>query len=322
MKFTWAYAFLFVYIIAAIVFWGYSLRKQNELFYILEIEKLELKIKDRNSPEYKIESAKIKDKRNRKIKQYWGEEATNLFVILLSASVVYMAYYKQQQLTKLQNNFMLSVTHELKTPIAGVKLAMQTLQKHKLDETTRQKLIYSAIEEANRLGDLCNNILLATQLEERLKQIHEESVDIVALTHTTCKEFSIRFPNLELEVQTKIKEFTINADTMLWKMVMSNLIENARKYSPKDQKVIVTITQVGSNIKWAVEDKGIGITDDEKNKIFTKFYRIGNENTRKTKGTGLGLYIVKKIVQLYKYDISVKNNTPLGSIFEITFANA
>jgi signal transduction histidine kinase len=103
-------------------------------------------------------------------------------------------------------------------------------------------------------------------------------------------------------------------------MVLSNLMENARKYSPNQTPIEISFLQHANKAILSVKDNGVGIPDEEKSRIFDKFYRIGNENTRKSKGTGLGLYIVKKIVTLYKYDISVRNNTPQGSIFEVTFA--
>jgi two-component system sensor histidine kinase CiaH len=319
MKFTIAYTLLFLYIIAAIMFWGYSLRKQNIQFYELEIEKLNLKLSDKQSLSYQAELAKIEDKKKRRIKQYWGEETTNLFVILLSASVVYFAYFRQQQLNKLQKNFMLSVTHELKTPIAGIKLNMQTLDKHKLDEEKQRKLIKSSVEETNRLSDLCNNILIATQLEDNNKAIYSDQIDMIALTKGLIEEVKNRYPTFLLTLKQEVEEFALQGDETLWRMVLNNLIENARKYSDIDTPVIVAIKRSGHTITWSVEDQGIGIADEEKARVFDKFYRIGNENTRKSKGTGLGLYIVKKIVSLYKYDISVRNNTPCGSIFEVRF---
>jgi two-component system sensor histidine kinase CiaH len=319
MKFTIAYTLLFLYIIAAIMFWGYSLRKQNIQFYELEIEKLNLKLSDKQSLSYQAELAKIEDKKKRRIKQYWGEETTNLFVILLSASVVYFAYFRQQQLNKLQKNFMLSVTHELKTPIAGIKLNMQTLDKHKLDEEKQRKLIKSSVEETNRLSDLCNNILIATQLEDNNKAIYSDQIDMIALTKGLIEEMKNRYPTFLLTLKQEVEEFALQGDETLWRMVLNNLIENARKYSDIDTPVIVAIKRSGHTITWSVEDQGIGIADEEKARVFDKFYRIGNENTRKSKGTGLGLYIVKKIVSLYKYDISVRNNTPCGSIFEVRF---
>lgn len=320
MKFTIAYTLLFLYVVAAIVFWGYSLRKQNNIVYQLEIEKLELRNIPSHSEIYKQEMFKIEDKKKRRIKQFYGEESTFLFVILLSAGIVYFAYYRQRQVSKLQQNFMLSVTHELKTPIAGIKLNMQTLDKRKLDETTQQKLIKSSVEETNRLNDLCNNILIATQLDDNKKAIYSEDINLVQLIDEQIAEMTNRYPNLEIITDIQSPSYSFNGDKTLWKMVLSNLMENARKYSPNQTPIEISFLQHANKAILSVKDNGVGIPDEEKSRIFDKFYRIGNENTRKSKGTGLGLYIVKKIVTIYKYDISVRNNTPQGSIFEVTFA--
>jgi signal transduction histidine kinase len=132
------------------------------------------------------------------------------------------------------------------------------------------------------------------------------------------EEIRTRYEDINIQLDIFEGDKMIKGDFMIWKLVMSNLIENARKYSNKEELITVELKPKDKKTIIAVKDLGNGIPDDEKKKIFEKFYRIGNENTRSSKGTGLGLYIVKKIVQLYKYDISVKNNTPKGSIFEVT----
>ncbi len=320
MKFTIAYTLLFLYVVSAIVFWGYSLHKQNNIVYNLEIEKLNLKNLNSSSEVYKTELHKIDDKKKRREKQYWGEETTFLFVILLTAGIVYFAYYRQRQLSKLQQNFMLSVTHELKTPIAGIKLNMQTLEKRKLDEDIQRKLIVSSVQETNRLNDLCNNILIATQLEDNKKAIYSDTIFLNQLLDEQINEIRNRYPLLKLTVTYHSSDFQFKGDSTLWKLVISNLLENARKYSPSDKSIDVSTALVKHKMVLTIKDAGVGIPDEEKKRIFEKFYRIGNENTRKTKGTGLGLYIVKKIVSIYKYDITVRNNTPNGSIFEVSFS--
>jgi K+-sensing histidine kinase KdpD len=320
MKFTIAYTLLFLYVISAIVFWGYSLHKQNDIVTNLELEVLNLKHLEPNSANYYSEVKKIDDKKHRRVKQYWGEGTTFLFVIMLAAGIVYFSYYRQLQLSKLQKNFMLSVTHELKTPIAGIKLNMQTLEKRKLDEETQTKLIKSSVQETNRLNDLCNNILIATQLEDNKKAIFSEEINIHQLIEEQITEICNRNPKTTIQFESELPDFHIKGDTTLWKLVISNLLENARKYSPNDKPIHVRFEQNNSKPKLSVADLGIGISDNEKKRIFEKFYRIGNENTRNTKGTGLGLFIVKKIVTMYKYDITVRNNTPNGSIFEVLFS--
>lgn len=320
MKFTIAYTLLFVYVIAAILFWGYSLEKQKDVVYQLEktiLEKSKLKISDQ---QYNDELKSIEEKRIRRTKQYYGEGSTFLLIILLSAGIVYYAYYRQLKLSQLQQNFMLSITHELKTPIAGIKLNMQTMQKRKLDEETNKELIKSSVLETNRLNDLCNNILIATQLENKRKVMFADEINLTNLVKEEIEEFKTRYPTLIINSLFQVDDFNFKGESTLWKVVISNLIENARKYSPSDEPIEIGISKENNNVKLSIKDKGVGISDAEKLKIFQKFYRIGNENTRNSKGTGLGLYIVKKIVTLYKYDISVKNNSPKGSIFEVLFS--
>ena len=316
MKFTIAYTLLFFYVIAAILFWGYSLNKQSKIISKLEIEKIELQKINNTVINYQQALKNIEEKKKRRTKQYIGEGSTFLLIILLSAAIVYIAYYRQRKLSKLQENFMLSVTHELKTPIAGIKLNMQTLEKRKLEESIQAKLIKSSVIETDRLNDLCNNILIATQLENAKNVLYNEEILLNQLLIEIVDEFKNRFNYLQIELNLKTEK-TIHGEHTLWKLLISNLIENARKYSPKEEKIIVELYTENNNTKIAVKDQGRGISDDDKSKIFQKFYRVGNENTRTTKGTGLGLFIVKKIVKLYKYDITVKNNKPKGSIFEV-----
>ena len=316
MKFTIAYTLLFFYVIAAILFWGYSLNKQSKIISKLEIEKIELQKINNTVINYQQALKNIEEKKKRRTKQYIGEGSTFLLIILLSAAIVYIAYYRQRKLSKLQENFMLSVTHELKTPIAGIKLNMQTLEKRKLEESIQAKLIKSSVIETDRLNDLCNNILIATQLENAKNVLYNEEILLNQLLIEIVDEFKNRFNYLQIELNLKTEK-TMHGEHTLWKLLISNLIENARKYSPKEEKIIVELYTENNNTKIAVKDQGRGISDDDKSKIFQKFYRVGNENTRTTKGTGLGLFIVKKIVKLYKYDITVKNNKPKGSIFEV-----
>lgn len=320
MKFTFGYTLLFVYVIAAIVFWGYSLNKQAYVVYQLERKNL-LQNKLKLSAEtYNSELKKIEEKRIRRKKQYLGEGGTFLLITILASSIIYIGYYRQRRLGKLQQNFMLSVTHELKTPIAGIKLNMQTMERHRLDEDTQMQLIQSTIQESNRLNDLCNNILLATQLEDRKQAMYPDDIMLIDLLEQEAEEFEMRYPDIEIVRNYNERSFEFKGERTLWKLVLSNLIENARKYSLKPIHIELETKRIQDEVFLCIKDHGIGIPDEEKDHVFQKFYRIGNEDTRRSKGTGLGLYLVKKIIHLYKYDIAVKNNTPQGSIFEIRFS--
>ena len=137
------------------------------------------------------------------------------------------------------------------------------------------------------------------------------------------QDFRNRFPdrifNDDVEADADVK-----GDALLLQMMINNLLENAIKYSPKESPISATLkknrsgTSVNS-VELQVKDEGPGITEEEKKKIFSKFYRVGNEATRKTKGTGLGLYLCRKIAQSHNGDISVTNNEPHGSNFVVIF---
>jgi two-component system phosphate regulon sensor histidine kinase PhoR len=101
--------------------------------------------------------------------------------------------------------------------------------------------------------------------------------------------------------------------------VLINLVENAIKYSPQKTQIQVALQEDEGSVYLIVADNGIGIADDDKTKVFTKFYRVGNEDTRKTKGTGLGLYIVKRFMEIYSGQIELKDNSPQGTIFTLRF---
>lgn len=320
MKFTFWYTLLFVYIIAAILFWGYSLNKQALVVYELEKNHLMSTKKQYSEEVFAAHLKRIEDKKIRRKKQYLGEGGTFLLIIIMASSFIYMAYYRQRKLGKLQQNFMLSITHELKTPIAGIKLNMQTMERHKLDRPTQQQLISSTIQESNRLNDLCNNILLATQLEDKQNAMYTDEINLADTLASEVEEFRTRYPGISIQEHYHEKDFMFKGERTLWKLVFSNLIENARKYSPEKILIEVETRKELDTVFVCVKDQGMGIPDEEKENVFKKFYRIGSEDTRRTKGTGIGLYLVKKIIGLYKYDIAVRNNTPSGSIFEIRFS--
>ncbi len=310
---TLAYWFLLVYILVALVFWYLELQRQNQQMYEYRLEQLK-----KDGPGFSQRFTIIEDARRRKTSQYIGEGTTFLILILVGAVFVYRATRKQLRLSQQQQNFMMAVTHEFKTPIAVTRLNLETLQKRKLEEAQQQKLIGNTLQETARLNTLTNNILVSSQLEAGAYQVGEQWIDVSELIQNTVQEYVNRFPqrNIQSNIQPDIEA---KAETTFLQLLISNLIDNAIKYSAKENKVKVKLKKENQTIVLSVSDEGIGIPDAEKKKVFDKFYRVGSEETRTAKGTGLGLFICKQIVQSLGGNIRVTDNTPKGSIFTVTF---
>jgi K+-sensing histidine kinase KdpD len=312
---TVVYWFLLSYMVAALIWWFIALEKQNQL--ITSIRLTELK---KDDPNYLNKVAFIENASKRKTFQYIGEGSTFLVLILIGAVFVFRATRRQIRGAQQQQNFMMAVTHELKTPIAVAQLNLETLQKRQLDEDKRQKLISNTLQEANRLNTLCNNILFAAQLDAGVHTQNKQEIHLSDLVEGCIDNFKTRYPQRIIEEAIQASVF-LQGESLLLQMLVNNLIENALKYSPKDQPIKVSLIASADSIQCAVADLGKGVEDAEKQRIFNKFYRIGNENTRKAKGTGLGLYLCKKIADGHNAYISVTDNQPQGCIFTVSFKN-
>lgn len=316
---TFIYWMLLLYIVVALVWWFISLNQQNARMRVFEISNLRSTVDSTANPALyqKLEKEIQKEHRQNKSK-YLGEGVAFLILIVIGAVFVYRSVRRQLNMQQQQQNFMMAVTHELKTPISVARLNLETIQKYRLEPEKQKKLLQTTLDEVARLNFLTNNILVASQLEGGNYKASDEELDLSALLKDCLQGFRNRFPdrliNGEIEEDADIK-----GDALLLEMMINNLLENAIKYSPKNTVITAGLKKYRSGIELRIADEGPGIPDDEKKKIFSKFYRIGNEATRKTQGTGLGLYLCRRIAQSHNADISVTDNNPHGSIFAITF---
>lgn len=270
-----------------------------------------------NAPFKSQKQTEILDLKRRKTAQYVGEGLIFMLLILVGAVYIFRATRRQLRLGQQQQNFMMAVTHELKTPIAITTLNLETLQKRRLDDNQQQRIITSSLQEAARLNDLCNNILLTAQLEAGTNQLTKEELELGALAEDCVIHFRQRFPGRTIHF-TAPEETAVFGEPFSLQMLINNLLENAIKYSPKERPVTVEIEK--ENQVWLhVKDEGPGIADNEKKRVFEKFYRIGDENTRTSKGTGLGLYLCSRIMKNHKGEMRLTDNTPQGSIFTAMF---
>ena len=163
---------------------------------------------------------------------------------------------------------------------------------------------------------MASNILVSSQLDAGGYVLHREWIDLSQLAADSMQDFKRRFPENQLTADFE-SGVRYQGDIFLLEILINNLLENAVKYSPKNGKILFSLSTKAHSIVLIVADQGPGIPEDEKSKIFDRFYRIGNEQVRKTKGTGLGLYLCKKIVTDMNGDIRLTKNHPSGSIFAV-----
>ena len=222
---------------------------------------------------------------------------------------------KEIELSKRQNNFMLSVTHELKTPLTSIQLALQTLMKRKLKEEDREDLLSKALSANQRLAVLIDNILNASRLENDGFEPKSDIFPLNSFLNKAIEDLRKAHPSAVFNMDSNVD--IITADTYMIETVLNNLLENALKYSGEAAHIKVSVQQRNQMCHITIADQGPGIPDEEKVKIFEKFYRVGNEISRSKKGSGLGLFISKEFIERHKGLIRCENNVPKGTKFII-----
>lgn len=250
-----------------------------------------------------------------------GEGMIFLLIFLVGAIKLKNHFQKEKEAQKQQENFLLAITHELKSPLAAVKLNIETILRRDLEKEKQSLLLDNSLKDVERLDDLVENILLVTKLESKTFNLPKEEFDFTALLENIAARLQEHACSSQV-IKTELRPGVyLNADKFAISIVATNLIENAIKYSPPCAHVNVSLHEKEGQLIFSVADHGQGIALEEKKLIFNKFYRVGNEATRTKKGTGLGLFVVKTVLQRHNAQIKVKDNTPSGSIFEVTFDN-
>lgn len=261
----------------------------------------------------------LQHKKTAQVYMIVGEGTVFLLILLFGVYRVRKSVRKENELASQQSNFILSVSHELKTPIAATKLQLQTLLKHELDREKQKELLNNALNETSRLHKMVDNVLMANQIENNNLSIQKENLNLSDLIETTVNRYFTNYlenNNITLQIE---KGIHYQGDKELLPSIIINLIENAIKYSFDAIHIDVILKTINNKVVLEIKDTGCGISDNEKEQVFQKFFRSGSENTRKTKGTGIGLFIVKSICDLHQLTIKITDNQPKGSVFQIQF---
>ena len=244
-----------------------------------------------------------------------GEGSVFILLLALGFIQVKRALKKELEAAKKQRNFLLSVTHELNSPIAGVQLNLETILNRKLDTETRNQLLKNALQQNSRLKNLVENILTSTRLEENVLQLNLQPNNISELLQNITGDF--KSASEAIDISNVQPEICALIDPLAFESVIKNILENAIKYNQKNSPIIITTKTEKGAVFIDIKDQGIGIANEEQQKVFARFFRIQNEETRTTKGTGLGLYIVKQLTELMGGEVFLSSKINEGSTFTI-----
>jgi signal transduction histidine kinase len=248
-----------------------------------------------------------------------GEGIVFLVIVLVVLYLTFRAIRRDLSLARDQQNFLLAVTHELRTPIAGIKLQLQTLGRRDLSAEVRDTLRLKAVQEADRLAQLTEKVLITTTFEQPRAEPLLQEIELMTFMRTLVDRAQQQIAPAHTVILEGPGDLQVNTDPEALRTIVDNLVENAVKYAPEGTNIQVEVIAKKEGWRLTVCDEGPGIPMEDRERIFEKFYRSGNEGTRSAKGTGLGLYIVKRLVQQLGGGITVKDRRPHGSIFAASF---
>ena len=316
-------ASLALYVLLAAGWWAILLYRKNQEVHQrdLEIIRLTQKIAGEHdgsdaAMRQTSEFFQAEELWRRHRKMVIGEASVLVFSLMVGVWFLAANYRREVRAAQTQRNFLLSITHELKSPLASIKLVLETFKKRpELPKERVSQLANAGNTEADRLQELVENLLLAAKLEAAYQPVFEP-IDVVGVTRLIFEKLTMKYPLVVWELEPKGKSI-IEADKMALFSLLLNLVENAAKYSGGSKSVKVRVTQKPKFLLIEVLDSGSGISSADKSLVFDRFYRAGSEDTRTSKGTGLGLYIVQQVVKSHRGRVSIKDNLPKGSIFEV-----
>lgn len=248
-------------------------------------------------------------------------------LLLLTTGAAFIISYinlkKQHQLNRIRDEFVGNITHELKTPVATVKVALEALSKFNIKDNPEKSSEYIKIAslELDRLDFLIQKVLISSIHESNSKTINFEIVNLNEILADVIKTMQIRFENEFASVTEEYIgiDFKTLADRIHIQGVIINLIDNSLKYTDGKPTIHIKLNSLEKTIELSVSDDGIGIPEEYQARIFEKFFRVPNNNKHNVKGHGLGLNYVEMVMKQHNGIISVKNNPIRGCTFTLSF---
>jgi len=245
-----------------------------------------------------------------------------LIIVILFFVYTLSVIIRQRQLSEVQKNFINNLTHELKTPISSIALSASVLTDEQILKTPKRLFNYARIieDQNKRLSKNVEKVLDLATLEKNRIILNLKLVDLKQILEDTIEKFGQTDFGQKSEVRIRPNNFNVKilADKFHFTNLISNILENAAKYCTKNPFILVEFVESNKYFQLNFIDNGIGISKDQRKKIFKKFYRVPTGNVHNVKGFGLGLDYVQKITVAHKWKINVDENPKGGSIFTLT----
>lgn len=254
----------------------------------------------------------------------WAYSTVVLVVILGFLAYVVFVILKQKRLSEVQKDFVNNMTHEFKTPLTSIQLAAEVLSKPDIIQKPQRLLNYATIidNEATQLSQQVERVLQMTNANKGAIQFSKQKVCLQDLIKDVATKFEGQFQkrNALLRLNLPEKPVILTGDSLHLKNAISNLIDNALKYSKEKLRVEVQLTEMPDDIEIAVVDNGIGIDEEHQKMLFRKFYRVPTGNVHDVKGFGLGLNYVRLIARAHNGEVFCSSRLGKGSKFYIIFS--
>lgn len=317
---------IMVYMLMAFAWWSLLLFTKNQDAFLAKRDLMRIGMVAEghvgNDAEFEqtFDYQELAKKYQRQERMIFGEAMMFVVTLLVGIWFINQGYQKEVRANQQRRNFLLSITHELKSPIASIRLVLETILRRDLPKEKSNQLMVSALRENERLHELVENLLLSAKLETAY-QPHFEEFDLAGLLEDLMAKLADRHPEAVIALEKPDDFPIVKMDKQGIISIATNLLENAIKYADGRPEIEVRLSHSNGKVTMEFADKGAGIPDKEKKRIFEKFYRIGSEETRKTKGTGLGLFIVKQVVKAHNGTIQVLDNQPKGTVFKIVIGH-
>ncbi len=252
---------------------------------------------------------------------YLGLFVGIMLVMLVGMVITVRAASHELEVSRMKAEFVSNVTHELKTPLALIRMFGETLETGLVTDEAKRHEFYQIIrKESERLTHLINNVLDFSKMDAGIKEYTFEEADLAEVVRSTLEayKFHIREVGFEMVSEIPAEPMIATVDKDAISQAILNLLSNATKYSKDEKYIGVVLRKNSTDVILSVEDRGVGIPKEELPKIFEKFYRVGTAKTRETRGSGLGLALVKHIVKAHGGEVEISSEVGRGSTFTIT----